>query len=218
MAGDAVDVGRHGGREEQHLALFGYLGEYFVDAFGEAHVEHLVGFVHDDGVYFVELHHAPVDEVDEPARRGNDDVYPFFQGAYLALDARSAVDGEYLQSFDVGRVVVEVSGDLQAELAGGAENEGLGGIGRQVGLLNDGQAEGGGFSGTCLCEGNDVGFLVEQQRYYLFLYGHGVLISQFGNGFENFGTHAQFFKSLHRGFFVYEGLRTWLLPWTVFCV
>ena len=197
LLGDAGDVGGHGGREEQHLALFGYLGEYLVDAVGKSHVEHLVGFVHDDGAHLVEVHHAAVDEVDEATGGGDDDVHAFFQGAYLALDARTSVDGEHFQPLDVCRVVVEVTGDLQAELAGGAENEGLGREGREVGLLYDGQPEGGCLAGACLGEGYDVGFLVEQERYDLFLHGHGLFISELGNGFENFGANAQFFESLH---------------------
>ena len=45
---DAGYLGAHGGGEEQRVALLRHIGEDGVDAVGEAHVQHLVRFVHDD--------------------------------------------------------------------------------------------------------------------------------------------------------------------------
>jgi len=48
FAGDAGDFGWHGGREQEHVAGFGHFGQDGVDAFGESHVEHFVGFIEYD--------------------------------------------------------------------------------------------------------------------------------------------------------------------------
>ena len=195
---DTAYVGRHGGREKQHTSFVWNSRKYFVDTFGKSHVEHLVGFVHNHGMYPVELYHTSVDQVDEAAGCSDDYVYAFFECTYLAFDARSPVYGKNFQPVDMRRVIVEVASYLQAQFAGGAENECLGLIDRKVGFLYDRQTECCRFSRTCLCKGDDVGFFIEQQRNYFFLYGHGMFIPEFGNGFENFGTYAQFFESLHK--------------------
>lgn len=75
---DLLDFFGHGGRKEQHFTLLGYFGKNCVDAVEETHVEHFVGFVHDYGRNMVELYRAPFDQVDEPSRCGDYDVYAFF--------------------------------------------------------------------------------------------------------------------------------------------
>ena len=47
LAGDALDLGRHGGREEQRLAREGQKLADALDVGNEAHVEHAVGLVDD---------------------------------------------------------------------------------------------------------------------------------------------------------------------------
>ncbi len=91
----------HGGGEEQCVAFFGYAGQYFVDAFRKAHVEHFVGFVEHYVFHGVEAGHAALHEVYQSARGGHDHLGAFAQGTYLALYARTAVDGEYVQAVDV---------------------------------------------------------------------------------------------------------------------
>lgn len=150
------------------------------------------------GMYPVELCHTSVYQVDKTAGCSDDYVYAFFECAYLAFDARPSVYRKNFQPVDMRRVIVEVAGYLQTQFTGGTENECLGLIDREVGFLYDGQSECRCFSRTCLCEGDDVGFFIEQQRNYFFLYRHGMFVPEIGNGFENFGTYAQFFESLHK--------------------
>ena len=88
--------------------------EYVVYRVDETHVEHLVGLVEDYGVYVVELHHTAVDKVDEAPRGGHYNLHALLQGAYLALYAAAAVDGEHLQARGVFREVGKVGGNLQA--------------------------------------------------------------------------------------------------------
>ncbi len=63
------------------------MGEDVVDGVDEAHVEHFVGFVEDDGVDLVELDDAALDEVDEAPGGGDDNLHTLAEGANLAFDA-----------------------------------------------------------------------------------------------------------------------------------
>ena len=66
--GDAGDARGHGRREQQRLALVGQLLQDRLDVVGEAHVEHLVGFVEHHGVHSVETQRPPADVVEDAAR------------------------------------------------------------------------------------------------------------------------------------------------------
>ena len=121
--GNAGNLRRHCGREHEHLAVVGHMGKNVVDRVDKAHVEHFVGFVEHYGVHVPEIYDTAVDEVDEPAWGRHDYLHAFAQGADLALDARTAVDG---QDFEFGNVfgeIGEIAGYLEAELAGGCEHE-----------------------------------------------------------------------------------------------
>jgi hypothetical protein len=52
--GEFLDRGRHGGREEERLALRRQLGDDALDFVDEAEVEHAVGFVEDEDFDLVE--------------------------------------------------------------------------------------------------------------------------------------------------------------------
>ena len=91
----------HGGREEQGVAFLRHAFQYLVNAFGETHVEHLVGLVEHHVLHQVEPCRLAPHQVNEPARRGHDDLRPAFQGAYLALDIGSAIDGHHAETLDI---------------------------------------------------------------------------------------------------------------------
>lgn len=74
--GYALNFLAHGGRKEQGVALGGHTGQYFVDALGEAHVEHFVGLVEHHVLNGVETGHATVHEVDEAAGGGHYHLAP----------------------------------------------------------------------------------------------------------------------------------------------
>ena len=192
--GDALDVFAHGGREEERIALFGHARQDGVDAVGEAHVEHFVGFVEHDVLHGVELGHAALHEVDEAPGGGHDDLGTLAQGAYLALDARAAVDGQYVQPVDVSRIVFQVAGDLQAELACGAQDDGLRAAVGGVDLLEHGQAIGGRLARARLGQGDDVVARAQEVGNHFFLHGHGVFVAHFADGAADFFRDAKFFK------------------------
>ena len=65
---DAQDRVRHGGGEERRLAVARAARQDRLDVDDEAHVEHPVGLVEDDGVHPVEAQLAAPDEVEDAAR------------------------------------------------------------------------------------------------------------------------------------------------------
>ena len=107
-----LDLAAHRGREEQRVAVLGHAGQYLVDAFGEAHVEHLVGLVEHYVLDGLELRRAAVHQVDESSRRGYDYLRAVLQGAYLVLNRRASVHWYDVDAADVLGEVLQVVGYL----------------------------------------------------------------------------------------------------------
>ena len=132
-AGQGHDGGRHGRGEEHRLAGLGRHRDELVDVGQKAEVKHLVGLVEDEGVHVGEVEGAAVGEVDEPTGRADDDVDAGVEGLELRLVADTAVDGEDAQAEVLGGEG-EVGGDLERELAGRGDDQGLRLALRQVGV------------------------------------------------------------------------------------
>ena len=175
--GNALYLLAHGGREEQRVTLGGHAGKDFVDAIGEAHVEHFVGLVEHYILHAIELGHAALHQVDETTGCGYDDLHSFAQGAYLALDAGTAVDSQHMQAVDVARVLLQVAGNLQAELARGAQDNGLCGAVGWVYFLQHGQTEGRRLARSRLGQGDNVVAHTQEVGNHFFLHGHRVLVA-----------------------------------------
>ena len=154
--GNALDFGAHRGGEEQRVALSRHAGEDFVDAFREAHVEHFVGFVKHDVFNGIELCHTALHEVDQAARSGHDDLGALAQGANLAFDARTAIDGEDVEVVDISGIFFQVASNLQTQLTRGTENNGLRATVVGIDFLQNRQTVGGRFPGSRLGQGDDI--------------------------------------------------------------
>ena len=146
----ATICGGHGRREQHRLPGLGGLGEELLDVRQEAEVEHLVGLVEDQRVHVGQVEGAAVGEVDQPARRTDDDVDAFLQRVELGLVAHSAVDGEDAQAAVLAGQG-EVAGDLERELTGRGDDQRLRlalrdlavvGVVRRDAALDDRDAEG----------------------------------------------------------------------------
>ena len=114
--GDARDGGRDGRREERGLALGRRRRQDGLEILGEAHVEHLVGFVEDRDLDLVETQAAALQVVDRAPGRGDDDVHAAPQAAELLTDGLAAIDGQDAGP-ELPAVLVERLGDLHRELA-----------------------------------------------------------------------------------------------------
>src|SRR3546814_5737392 len=68
------DVLRHGGREQESLALPGKDAQHALNVIDEAHVEHAVGLVQDEDLQTVERDVALLHEVEKPAGGRDQDI------------------------------------------------------------------------------------------------------------------------------------------------
>ena len=120
-----VDGAVEGGREQQGLVLPLEAAQHPLHLGHEAHVGHAVGLVEHEDLDVGHRQLAPVAEVDQPARRGDDDVDAPAELLDLALDVGAAVDGDDPQPGRLGQGLEHV-GHLDGELAGGDEDQGPG--------------------------------------------------------------------------------------------
>jgi hypothetical protein len=107
----------------------------------EAQVEHLVGLVNDQDAELVELEVALAQVVEDPARGADHDLGALVQGDDLGAE-RAPADDRDRPHAGVTAGGVDVARDLEAELTGGDEDQGLH-LGQvRVDLLDDRDAEG----------------------------------------------------------------------------
>ena len=83
----------------------------------EAHVEHAVGLVEDEDLDLVEANGAVLDEVEQPAGRGDEDVDAVGERADLAAD-RDAADGDGRAQAKVTAIGAEAVDDLVGRVRG----------------------------------------------------------------------------------------------------
>ena len=153
---EAADARLEGGAEENGLALLWHGSHEAVDVVAEAHVEHLIGFVKDEGLETVELDQAALHEVKNAPWGADDDLGAALQGADLAVIRRTAIDWCGAHAFlELGQLV-NLSADLHGQLTGGAEDESLHMALRTVHALHHRNAEGHGFAGAGLGLPDDI--------------------------------------------------------------
>ena len=150
------DCAGHGCREQHGLATIRGVSEEALDVWKESEVKHFIGLVenHEANVAQVEL--LLLREVDQTAGGSDDDLSAGFDFGNLTFVGLAAVNGS-----NRGRAVrasqLEVFGDLNAELSGRHDNQGLSArLWVWAENLNQWQAETEGFSGSGLGLANNV--------------------------------------------------------------
>src|SRR3546814_8237758 len=83
----------------------------------EAHVHHLVGFVEDEDLDVAQAQRALVDQVEQAAGRGDENVDALRQVANLAIDRHTAEDGRDAELGEAA-IVAAALRDLRGEFAG----------------------------------------------------------------------------------------------------
>ena len=123
-ADQAVDGAVERGGEQQGLVVALEAAQHPLDLGHEAHVGHAVGLVEDQGLDVGDRQLAPVAQVDEPARGGDDHVDAPAELLDLTLDVGAAVDGDGPESGRLGQGL-EHFAHLDGELAGRDEHQRL---------------------------------------------------------------------------------------------
>jgi len=93
-----------------HLRLDG--PENLLDVFFEAELEHLVGFVEDDGLDFGEANVASVDVVEHTTRRSHEEVHSTLQLPSLVLDGDTTVNSKHTVLVLIVLQLAKLSRDL----------------------------------------------------------------------------------------------------------
>ena len=109
---EAADARLEGGAEENRLALLRHGSHEAVDVVAEAHVEHFIGFVEDEGLEAVELDQTALHEVENASRSANDDLGAALQSADLAIIRSTAIDRRGTHAFLELRQLVDLRTDL----------------------------------------------------------------------------------------------------------
>ena len=110
------------GREQQRLALGRRLAHNTANGGQKAHVEHAVGLVEHQHLDLVQVASALLNQIDQTARRGDQDVAAVLEGRGLGLVAHAAHDGHGDMAGDVGNLAGDLV-DLLCELARGGDDE-----------------------------------------------------------------------------------------------
>ena len=117
--GDAVDLTLERRREQQRLALArGHLHDP-VDDRAKAHIEHPVGLVEHEQLHATERDLATIDQIEQPSRRGDEDVGARGDPSLLD-DPGAAIHGGDRQRAGV-RDLAQVVDDLDRQLARGRQ-------------------------------------------------------------------------------------------------
>ena len=193
----------HRSGEEQRIAVLRNILENLVDTVGETHVKHLVSLVKHHVAHGFQLCCATSYEVDEASRCGYDNLGATLQGVHLVNNGCSSVNCHNVDALYILCERLEVIGNLQTQFTCRRDYDGLCGAVCGVCTLQERNAESGGLSSSCLCEGDDLVAIAEQIGYYFFLDGHRMLKSKFFNGAADVAVYAKFFKCLQLLYYVY---------------
>lgn len=154
-----LDLGAHGGGEEERPALARHKLEDLVDARAKVHVEKTIGLVHDE-----ELERAQREAlclfqmVDETARCGDNDVRLLSESNGLGNHVETA-DNDGAAQRDHGTEGLEGLADLRSQFTRGGEDEAKERLGLVEKSLQHGKGKGGCFTTTSLGKTNDVAVL-----------------------------------------------------------
>ena len=124
-----------GRREQQCLALGRRLAHNTANGGQKAHVEHAVGFVEHQHLDLVQVASALLDQIDQTARRCDQDVAAVLEGSGLRLVAHAAHDGHGNMAGDVGDLARDLV-DLLGELARRGDDEHHGAAAVALGLFS----------------------------------------------------------------------------------
>ena len=116
LAHQLLDRLRHGGAEKQRLALVRHQFADLAQRVNEAKVEHLVGLVEDEDFDVAELERLLVDQVEQPARRRDEDIGAAMQLVAVLADRGAADDRMDLEPGHRA-VILRRLGDLPGQLA-----------------------------------------------------------------------------------------------------
>ena len=150
LLGKLSEIPGHCCCKEQVLTFFRQLGYDSPDVRQEAHVEHVVSLIEDEGVDFLGLHLATLEQVKDAAGTADHDLGSFSEGLDLGAVGDTSVDGNRPDPGSA-RKGPDLLVDLDGQLTGGSEDEGARAGSRVFQqALKQREPEGGRLPGSCL--------------------------------------------------------------------
>jgi hypothetical protein len=120
--GQALDLGREGGREQQRLPLLGQVGQDALQVGQKADVQHAVGLVEHHVLDLVEHRVLGLDVVEQAARRGDQHLDTRLELQRLRLHVDAAEHHRRAQLRELG-VVLDVGCDLVGQFPRGGQHQ-----------------------------------------------------------------------------------------------
>ena len=201
-ASQGDDRAGHRRGEEHRLTLVGDHAHEAFDVGEESQVEHFVGLVEDENAHLAQDQVRLVGEVEQATRGADDNVDALLECRDLRLVRTAAVDGQNLETAvadpEVLAGVLEVAGDLDAQLAGGNDDQSAGrAVENSCAVLGgddamqerDAETEGLAHSGAGLTDEVVTG---ESQRKGEFLDGEGALDADLVQCADDFVADTEF--------------------------
>src|SRR5665213_1886162 len=163
LVGETLDVVGKRRREQEVLPLGGQQRHDALDVGNETHVEHAVGLVEDEDLHLPQVDAFLLDVVEEPARRGHQDLDAGAHDRHLLADVDTTVDDGRANA-GVFAIFAHRFLDLDGELARRRRDPGGHWVtsGRRAHvrvrhqLGQDRKSESGGLAGAGLCAAHDV--------------------------------------------------------------
>ena len=132
------------------------MAEDAADVGEEAHVEHLVGFVEDQGLHPRQVDGPLAEVIEQPPRTGDDDLGAPLELLHLRVDTDPAVDGDAAQA-GAGAEGDECGVDLFGQFAGRSDDQGAHIAAPTLHQpMQNRQAESGGLAGPGLGQAQNV--------------------------------------------------------------
>ena len=175
------------------MPFLGHRGDDLADVADEAHVEHPVGLVEHEDLDVRQVDRPLPEVVQEPARRGHDDLGTGPERAYLRIEPDAPVDRGGADR-TLGAIGPYARLDLECELAGRGEDQGPdqrpARRSRGMQKLEHRQDEGRGLARAGLGAGQDV-TTGQDERNGVALDGGGFRVALVGDGTKEVGRQPE---------------------------
>jgi len=147
VLGELEGLGGKGGGEKGDLDILGKVLENLLNLVSEADLEHLISLVHDEQLEVVSLEDSSLQEVEHSSGSSNNDVDAVLNVLDALLHAGSTDTGVDLDA-EVLSESVDDKSDLNSELSGGGDNEGLEVVGIGIDNGQESGSEGSGLTSS----------------------------------------------------------------------
>ena len=166
----------------------------------ESHVEHAICFVEDCDLDVGGVERLAAEVVKKSARSAHDQMDSVLQGPELAVDGRSSVNRDGMETGKIGAEAVHFLADLDCEFPGGRENEDLRDMVVEIDLGERREHKGRGLAGAGFGESDEI-FPGEGRWNRKGLDRGGFLEVEGFHRFEKGSGEAEFAegRNIHRG-------------------